>query len=99
MVCVLLYSFKHLKFVRCRRKLTVSDFMIIRIEICDVKDRSNAMAGLHQQGIRYGYGAKKSEHLGRVQTTTIDRTPSPERDIVLEMLILGTSKSVHDSVT
>jgi hypothetical protein len=82
-----------------REKLTVSDFMIVTIEICGVKDRSNAMASFHQQGIRYGYGAKKSEHLGRVQTATIDRTPSPERDFVLEVLILGTCKSIHDSVT
>jgi len=82
-----------------REKLRVRDFMIVRIEICGVKDRSNTMAGLHQQGIRYGYGSKKSEHLGRVKTTTIERTPSPERDIVLEVLILGTCKSIYDSVT
>jgi hypothetical protein len=59
-----------------RVKLIVSDFMIVTIEICGVKDRSKGMAGLHQQGIRYGYWAKKSEHLGRVQTATIDRMPS-----------------------
>lgn len=63
--------------------------MIVTIEICGVKDLSKAMAGVHQQGIRYGYEAKKSEHLARVQKATIDRTPSPERDIVLEVLILG----------
>ena len=73
--------------------------MIVTIEIWGVKDRSNAMAGLNQQENGYGCGAKKSEHLGRVQTATIDRTPSPERDIVLEVLILGTCKSIHDSVT
>jgi hypothetical protein len=54
-----------------RGKLIVSDLTIVPIIIiiiCGVKDRSKAMEGLHQQGIGYGYEAKKSEHLGRVQT-------------------------------
>jgi hypothetical protein len=82
-----------------REKLAVNDFMIVTIEKCGVRDRSNAMACLNQQGIRYGYGAKKSEHLGRVKMATIDRTPSRKRDIVPEVLILGTCKSINDSVT
>lgn len=82
-----------------REKLTVREFMIVTIEICGVKDLSNAMAGLQQQGIKRGYVEKKSQHLVKVQTATIERTPSPERDIVLEVLILGTCKSIHSSVT